>query len=68
MLAQYSGSIENPWDEIGVQYVMVTTHVARKRPSEAFDEQHHLISYVHRVSDFGGSMTCTTGCFSAFSR
>lgn len=49
MLAQYSGSIENPWDEIGVQYVMVTTHVARKRPSEAFDEQHHLISLFFRI-------------------
>lgn len=43
---QYGGVIESPWDEIAVRYVMVTTHVARKRPGEAFSEQSQLISYV----------------------
>ncbi|KAG8219046.1 hypothetical protein J3R82DRAFT_4802 [Butyriboletus roseoflavus] len=44
----YGGCIENPWDEIAVRYVMVTSHVARKRPAEAFNEQSQLISLFFR--------------------
>ena len=46
LTSQYGGAIESPWDEIAIRYVMVTTHVARKRPSEAFNEQSQLISCV----------------------
>ncbi|KIK78296.1 hypothetical protein PAXRUDRAFT_91800, partial [Paxillus rubicundulus Ve08.2h10] len=31
LIAQYGGCIDSPWDEIAVRYVMVTSHVARKR-------------------------------------
>ncbi|KAI6152430.1 hypothetical protein BKA82DRAFT_4111168 [Pisolithus tinctorius] len=48
LTSQYGGSIDTPWDEIAVRYVMVTTHVARKRPGEAFSEQSQLISYFFR--------------------
>lgn len=48
LTSQYGGAIESPWDEIAIRYVMVTTHVARKRPSEAFTEQSQLISLFFR--------------------
>jgi len=48
LMSQYGGSIESPWDEIAVRYVMVTSHVARKRPGEAFNEQSQLISLFFR--------------------
>ncbi|KII94637.1 hypothetical protein PLICRDRAFT_33446 [Plicaturopsis crispa FD-325 SS-3] len=47
-LAVYEGSLESPWDEIAIQYVLVTSHIARKRPGEAFKEQSHLISLFYR--------------------
>lgn len=47
LTSQYGGCIESPWDEIAVRYVMVTSHVARKRPGEAFNEQSQLISCVY---------------------
>ncbi|KAH7930624.1 hypothetical protein BV22DRAFT_1028085 [Leucogyrophana mollusca] len=48
LAAHYGGSIESPWDEIAIQYVLVTSHVARKRPGEAFKEQSQLISQFFR--------------------
>lgn len=47
LMSQYGGCIEGPWDEIAIRYVMVTSHVARKRPGEAFNEQSQLISCVN---------------------
>jgi hypothetical protein len=43
-LSHYEGSIEGPWDEIAIQYVLVTSHAAKKRPGEAFKEQSTLVS------------------------
>lgn len=34
----------SPWDEIAIQYVLVCTHAAKKRPGEAFKEQSQLVS------------------------
>ncbi|KAH7887316.1 hypothetical protein F5I97DRAFT_1859517 [Phlebopus sp. FC_14] len=48
LMSQYGGCVESPWDEIAVRYVMVTSHVARKRPGEAFNEQSQLISLFFR--------------------
>ncbi|KAI6127354.1 hypothetical protein EDD16DRAFT_1690586 [Pisolithus croceorrhizus] len=48
LTSQYGGSIDTPWDEIAVRYVLVTTHAARKRPGEAFSEQSQLISLFFR--------------------
>ncbi|KIJ69749.1 hypothetical protein HYDPIDRAFT_142294 [Hydnomerulius pinastri MD-312] len=48
LMAHYGGCIDSPWDEIAVRYVMVTSHVARKRPGEAFNEQSQLISLFFR--------------------
>ncbi|KAF8549697.1 hypothetical protein OG21DRAFT_1599065 [Imleria badia] len=48
LISQYGGCIENPWDEIAIRYVMVTSHVARKRPGEAFNEQSQLVSLFFR--------------------
>lgn len=33
-----------PWDEIAIQYVLVCTHVAKKRPGDAFQEHSSLVS------------------------
>jgi len=43
-LSHYEGSIEGPWDEIAIQYVLMTSHAAKKRPGEAFKEQSTLVS------------------------
>ena len=51
-MSQYGGCIDNPWDEIAIRYVMVTSHIARKRPGEAFNEQSQLISCVYLPLDF----------------
>ncbi|KZP13439.1 hypothetical protein FIBSPDRAFT_835052 [Athelia psychrophila] len=47
-LSGYEGSIEAPWDEIAIQYVLVTNHAAKKRPGEAFKEQLQLVSLFYR--------------------
>lgn len=47
-LSYYKESIEGPWDEIAIQYVLVTNNVARKRPGEAFKEQSSLVSFFFR--------------------
>jgi hypothetical protein len=46
LTARYGGCIESPWDDIAIRYVMVTTHIARKRAGEAFNEQSQLVSCV----------------------
>jgi len=47
LMSQYGGCMDSPWDEIAIRYLMVTSHVARKRPGEAFNEQSQLISCVY---------------------
>jgi len=42
-LSFYEGSLESPWDEIAIQYVLVSTNAAKKRPGEAFKEQSQLV-------------------------
>ncbi|KAH0840307.1 hypothetical protein J3R83DRAFT_1317 [Lanmaoa asiatica] len=56
LTSQYSGCIESPWDEIAIRYVMVTSHIARKRPGEAFNEQSQLISCVYPTFGLGRLM------------
>ena len=43
-LNRYKGSMVSPWDEIAIQYVLVCTHVAKRRPGEAFQEHSTLVS------------------------
>ncbi|KAI9064811.1 hypothetical protein FKP32DRAFT_1610940 [Trametes sanguinea] len=43
-LNYYEGSLESPWDEIAIQYVLVVNHCARKRAREAFKEECTLVS------------------------
>ncbi|KAI0331304.1 hypothetical protein GY45DRAFT_1249206 [Cubamyces sp. BRFM 1775] len=43
-LSYYEGSLEGPWDEIAIQYVLVVNHCARKRAKEAFKEECTLVS------------------------
>lgn len=38
--------MEAPWDDISIQYVLVCTHVAKKRYVEAFKEESQLVSCV----------------------
>jgi len=47
-LSYFLGHIQSPWDEIAIQYVLVCTHVAKKRPGEAFKEQSQLVSLFFR--------------------
>ncbi|KAF8638574.1 hypothetical protein AX17_002116 [Amanita inopinata Kibby_2008] len=44
LLNRYKGSMVSPWDEIAIQYVLVCTHVAKRRQGEAFQEQTTLVS------------------------
>ncbi|PPQ70706.1 hypothetical protein CVT26_014630 [Gymnopilus dilepis] len=41
---RYQGSMEPPWDDIAIQYVLVCTHVAKKRYVEAFKEESQLVT------------------------
>ena len=45
-MGRYEGCMENPWDDISIQYVLVCTHVAKKRYVEAFKEESQLVSSV----------------------
>ncbi|THH28418.1 hypothetical protein EUX98_g5768 [Antrodiella citrinella] len=47
-LSYYEGSMESPWDEIAIQYVLVVNHCAKRRAIEAFKEQCTLISLFFR--------------------
>ncbi|KAM5534817.1 hypothetical protein V8D89_011533 [Ganoderma adspersum] len=43
-LSHYEGSLESPWDEIAIQYVLVVNHCGKKRATEAFKEECTLLS------------------------
>ncbi|KAH9060931.1 hypothetical protein EDB87DRAFT_1683052 [Lactarius vividus] len=43
-MSRYEGAIEGPWDEIAIQYVLVITHVAKKRYADAFKEHTQLVN------------------------
>ncbi|TFY69177.1 hypothetical protein EVG20_g3258 [Dentipellis fragilis] len=54
-LARYEGIIESPWDEIVIQYVLVTSHVAKKRSKEAFHEHTQLVNlFLRYLSSHNG--------------
>ena len=46
-MGRYEGCMESPWDDISIQYVLVCTHVAKKRYVEAFKEESQLVSSVN---------------------
>jgi hypothetical protein len=56
-LSYYEGTIDGPWDEIAIQYVLVTHHVAKKRPGDAFKEESQLISLFFRYFTTSSSWT-----------
>ncbi|KAF8961117.1 hypothetical protein BDZ97DRAFT_1664852 [Flammula alnicola] len=43
-MGRYEGCMQSPWDDIAIQYVLVCTHVAKKRYVEAFKEESQLVS------------------------
>ncbi|PCH40986.1 hypothetical protein WOLCODRAFT_70573 [Wolfiporia cocos MD-104 SS10] len=43
-LAYYEGSMEGPWDEIAIHYVLVVGHCAKQRAAEAFKEHCTLVN------------------------
>ncbi|KAH9938096.1 uncharacterized protein B0H18DRAFT_866191 [Fomitopsis serialis] len=43
-LSYYEGSMEGPWDEIAIQYVLVVNHCAKRRAAEAFKEECTLVN------------------------
>ncbi|KJA29706.1 hypothetical protein HYPSUDRAFT_31686 [Hypholoma sublateritium FD-334 SS-4] len=43
-MGRYEGCMQSPWDDIAIQYVLVCTHVAKKRYIEAFKEESQLVS------------------------
>ncbi|CAL1700282.1 unnamed protein product [Somion occarium] len=47
-LSMYEGSMESPWDEIAIQYVLVVNHCAKRRAIEAFKEECQLVSLFFR--------------------
>ncbi|THH01674.1 hypothetical protein EW026_g1061 [Hermanssonia centrifuga] len=44
-LSYYEGSMESPWDEIAIQYVLVVSHCGKDRAIEAFKEHCSLVKY-----------------------
>jgi COP9 signalosome complex subunit 12 len=54
-MGRYEGCMESPWDDISIQYVLVCTHVAKKRYVEAFKEESQLVSSVIWFFFFGKS-------------
>ncbi|KAF8165689.1 hypothetical protein B0H34DRAFT_690045 [Crassisporium funariophilum] len=47
-MGRYEGCMQSPWDDIAIQYVLVCTHVARKRYVEAFKEESQLVTFFLR--------------------
>ncbi|KAF9450179.1 hypothetical protein P691DRAFT_726604 [Macrolepiota fuliginosa MF-IS2] len=47
-LRKYENAIASPWDDVAISYVLVCSHVARKRPGEAFKEHSQLVSSFFR--------------------
>ncbi|CAA7260139.1 unnamed protein product [Cyclocybe aegerita] len=47
-MRRYDGCMQNPWDDIAIQYVLVCTHVAKKRYIEAFKEESQLVMFFMR--------------------
>ncbi|TFK25971.1 COP9 signalosome complex subunit 12 [Coprinopsis marcescibilis] len=47
-LKRFEGSVESPWDEIAIQYVLVCSHIAKKQYEEAFKEESQLVSLFYR--------------------
>ncbi|KAJ3533384.1 hypothetical protein NM688_g7288 [Phlebia brevispora] len=43
-LSYYEQSMESPWDEIAIQYVLVVNHCGKNRATEAFTEQCTLVN------------------------
>ncbi|KAF9534585.1 hypothetical protein CPB83DRAFT_866015 [Crepidotus variabilis] len=43
-LSIYDGSMQAPWDEIAIHYVLVCTHVAKKRYIDAFKDESQLVT------------------------
>ena len=48
-----------PWDEIAIQYVLVCTYVAKRKPGDAFQEHSALVSSVLTPSN--GALTDLRG-------
>ncbi len=42
-LSYYEGSMESPWDEMAIQYVLVVSHCGKDRAIEAFKEHCSLV-------------------------
>ncbi|KAL6309779.1 hypothetical protein BKA93DRAFT_850285 [Sparassis latifolia] len=57
MLSYYEGSMEGPWDEIAIQYVLVVHHCAKKRAIEAFKEECQLVSLFLRYFSVNSGWT-----------
>ena len=43
-MSYYEGSLESPWDEIAIQYVLVVNLCGKKRATEAVKEECTLVS------------------------
>jgi len=56
-LSYYEGSMESPWDEIAIQYVLVVNHCAKKRATEAFKEHCTLVSLFLRYFSVNSGWT-----------
>ncbi|KAI0032930.1 hypothetical protein K488DRAFT_48729 [Vararia minispora EC-137] len=56
-LRHYEGMIDSPWDEITIQYVLVTSHIAKKRYLEAFKEHTTLVHLFYRFFEANNGWT-----------
>ncbi|KAI0921182.1 hypothetical protein AcW1_004759 [Taiwanofungus camphoratus] len=56
-LSHFEGSMDSPWDEIAIHYVLVVNHCAKKRATEAFKEECMLVSLFLRYFSVNGGWT-----------
>ncbi|OCH94282.1 hypothetical protein OBBRIDRAFT_850183 [Obba rivulosa] len=56
-LSYYEGTMDSPWDEIAIQYVLVVNHCAKKRAIEAFREHCTLVSLFLRYFSVNSGWT-----------
>lgn len=48
-MSRYEGCMQNPWDDISIQYVLVCAHIAKKRYIDAFKEESQLVTLSQSV-------------------
>jgi hypothetical protein len=63
-LGAYRGTIEGPWDEIVIRYVLVANHIAKKKALDAFKEHTTFVKSVRVFALFACDLNQILACSS----